>query len=677
MRHLGTLPALALACLLWAAGALAQERLTLFGEGAQGPVEIRADELTARQEGDAGRVEARGDVVLIWNGYRLAADAATYDHRSAVATAEGAVRLTDADGNVLECRQLELNVVSQQGTIRDGTLLIAREGYRVWGKHFHKTGPATYEVEDGGFTACDGSWPSWRVDAQRVEVELEGYLKSRSASFWVEGVPLAYTPYLLFPVKRQRQAGFLLPKAGLSSRDGATIILRYFWPFADNADLLARLEYRSLRGWTQVGEFRYVLAEGHQGTVELSHLADRRDGSHKYTVKADHGSRFDDDTRVRLHVDYLGDTGYLKDFGDTIDDRGKDRLESYLLATRDVEAGTGFAWADYFQALNEPQGEVLQTLPKLGIVGRETPLGGRLAWDPSASATHFYRPEGTEGQVVELSPAVSWDAGASGLGLGLRVGYREQLYRVDGAWQERGAPRAEASAGATLARTWGGFVHTLEPSARFAWEDRAHGATPPDFVSQDDGAPRSAVTGAFSSRLLRASDLGEVAAFDLERALDFGRAGDDGWGRAWGPWRATLSGRPRERMKVRAEGAYDPQSSDPWLLGSVTAEDGDARGDRIFAGYQYVRHRAKYLDAGAELALAQPLSVQYRRRHSFEDGKVLEEGLSLHLSHTCWELVASFSRNYREDDDRFERRYVVALQLKGLGKLGTLRGVMP
>ena len=337
---------LALAALgsLVAGSARSQEHPRWFGADAQGPVEIQAAELSA-SSAEGQRVDGRGDVVLTWRGYRLAADQVSYDHQTGLAEAEGRVTLEDRDKNVLTCRHLTIDVATEQGTVDDGSLLIAREGYRVWGKRLQKTGSETYRVEDGGFTACDGTWPSWKVNATRVDVALEGYLTSRNAVFWVEGVPVVYTPYLLFPVKRQRQSGFLLPKLGYSSRDGSLLVTRYYWAFADSADLVARLEYRSRKGWTEVGELRYVLAEGHEGTAEVSHLSDRSDGSERYTVKMDHDSRFDDVDRLRLRVDYLGDTNYLKDFGDTIDDRGKERLESYLLGTRDIDAGTAHSAA--------------------------------------------------------------------------------------------------------------------------------------------------------------------------------------------------------------------------------------------------------------------------------------------------------------------------------------------
>ena len=219
---------------LVAGPASAQEFWSLLRDTGDDAVELQADSLTAQQGG--GEVRAVGHVVLRWREFRLLAERVMFRPEDGVAIAEGRVVLEDGDGNVLECSRLEINTLNEQGEVTDGTLWIAREGYRVWGQHLRKTGARSYMVRDGGFTACDGTWPSWRVRAKELEVELEGYLIARDASFWVEGVPLLYTPYLLFPVKLERQSGFLFPKFGYTSTDGLYGALRYYWAISDNVD---------------------------------------------------------------------------------------------------------------------------------------------------------------------------------------------------------------------------------------------------------------------------------------------------------------------------------------------------------------------------------------------------------------------------------------------------------
>lgn len=666
---------LVLACAV--SSARAQQLFRVERGDRSGPLEVEADSVTAAQEGRL--LTGTGHVAASWEGYRLHSATVVFDRETSLATADGAVVLEDGDGNLLRCARLVVNVKTQEGVVEDGTLWIAREGYRVWGKRFHKTGPDSYRVEDGGFTPCDGTWPSWRVNGGAIDVRLEGYLVARDAAFWVEGLPVAYTPYLVFPVKRTRQSGFLLPKLGLSGRDGLILAARYYWAFSDSADLTARLEYRSRRGWTEQGSLRYVLAEGHEGSLDVTHLWDRQDRANRYTVLMEHSSKFDDITRARLHVDYVGDKRLLQDLGDTIDQRGVERKEDYLLVTRDGGPGTAFGLARYVQALKQPQAPVLQTLPQLGLEGRETPLWGPLALEPTVRFTNYSRREGTEGQRAEVVPGLAWDSRLGGLGLAARLGYRENLYRVDTDWLSRGAATAGAAVSATFARRYGaGYVHTLEPRVAWSWQEAGRGPQPEVFDTNDVFAPGSALGFLVESRLVRARDLAAVAGVDLERRLDVGALRRGGWGEAaFGPWRGKATVTPNDVYRFRAEGQYDPAVRDPWLLWSVDGEAKDGRGDRLTAGVHYVKRLTGYVDVGVEVPLTPSLSAQYRNRFSVRDHRSLEQGLGLHLLHQCWELLATVSRNYQVDEKGYENRFFLSAQLRGLGSLGTLRGIVP
>ncbi len=649
-------------------GGWAQERRSFSRPEGGGPVEIRAQSLSADREEQ--RLSAEGEVSVLWQGYRLTADRVSYLRSRGTAEAEGKVVLEDEEGNLLKCERLTLDLETETGSIEEGDLWLAAEGYRVWGAHLEKTGPASYRVEDGGFTACDGTWPSWRIEAESVEVELEKYLVGRAATFWVEGVPLAYSPYVLFPVKRERQSGFLLPRVGYSDRDGALLAARYYWAPVDWADLTARLEYRSRRGWTEAAEVRYALAEDHHGRAVASHLRDRRDDSHRYTVQADHWSRFRTGSRFRLHVDYLGDTSYLKDLGETLDQRGVERLESFGVATHDTGFGTWFGLGNYIQNLDGSQSDALQVLPSLGLLGRETPLGmGLLYFEPSARVTRFWRSVGTRGERLELTPRLTGGLSARGVGLTARTGYRQNLYTVEGTTLARGALDAEVGTEAAFQRRFGRFVHVFQPGVRYRWEGAGRGGDPPLF--DDDVFQRTSELGFLAeNRLLSVADLQAVLELDVERAYDLVED-------RWAPWRFEGAGRLGEALRWTGDANYAPTVEDSWLRWALAGEARSPRGDRLFAGYRYLKNAASYADGGLEVLLNRLLSLQYRHRYSRRDSRTLEETYGLRFSHPCWELLLTYSRNLKVDEDDHERRYVAELNLKGLGRVGALKGILP
>ncbi len=631
-------------------------------------LDVQADSIAVTEGG--ARLQAEGGVVLEWKGYRLSAAEVDYRRATETVAVTGDVVLEDPEGNVLRCRRMLLDLVDQTGEVEEGSLWMAGEGYRVWGRRMRKTGPVTYEVEDGGFTACDGTWPSWRVEADRVRVAVEGYLVGRGAAFWVEGAPVAYTPYILLPAKTQRQSGFLMPKIGYSDGDGIVLGTRYYWAFADNADATLGVEYRSRRGWTESAEIRYVLAEGHEGSAAGTYLKDRKEDSRRYTVKADHRSDFGPGTLGRLHVDYLGDDDYLKDTGDTLDERGVERLESYLLLERATGLGSWFGFANYFEALTEDQAGVLQTLPSAGLLSREVPLAGPFFWDPWVQATRFWRSEGERGERLEVWPGLGVEADLGPLGFAARARYRENVYRLDGEALSRGAAGGEASTSLSLARNWGSLVHAVEPSLRLFWEEDGRGDDAPAFDDADRFGQNVQLAARLTSSLLREPDYASVLDADLEWLFDVEKAES-------GPLRAAATLTPGPRFRAGGEVVYDPDADDPLVRWSGLAEASDRRGDRVFCSYRFVDGSAGYADGGAEVALTRVLSLQYRHRYSVRDEQTLEQAVGAHLRHPCWEVLLTVSRLHEEETGGYDHRYFLTMNLKGLGTIGSLRGVLP
>jgi len=646
----------------------AQELWSRLPKAGAAAVELQADALVGSP--DTNEVRAEGHVVLRWQEFLLRAERVVYRPEDGVAVAEGQVELEDGDGNLLECRRLEINTLTEEGSVEDGSLWIAQEGYRVWGARLSKTGPRSYTVHDGGFTACDGTWPSWRVEARELEVELEGYLVGRGASFWVEGVPVVYTPYLVFPVKRERQSGFLLPKLGYSSTDGLYGALRYYWAVSDSADATLELKYRSRRGWEEGAEVRYVLAEGHRGRVSGTHMQDRLKGKSRYTVGVDHASRFAGAARARVQVDHVGDSEYKNDLGDTLDDRGVQRTRSFAVATRDAGAGTLFGLTQYFQTFSDPQGEVLQTLPQVGLLGRETPLVGPLVWSPTVRGTRFWRGQGVRGERLELAPGLGAATSLGGLGVAARGGYRQHLYHVEDQWIARGGADAQVDADLALARRYGSLLHTVEPRVGVQWTEAGRGGEAPEFDAGDTFGHRTTASLLLENRLFADSALASLATLDLEARYDLGQS-------AWLPLRGAVGWFPNDAVALEGDGEFDTAAADPWLRWSARGSVRDRRGDRLFAGYRYLKQAAGYLDGGVEIPVRRVLTLQYRNRYSARERQVLEESFGVQLNHPCWALLVTYSRNWRDDEDRFERRYYAQLELSGLGRLGSMKGVLP
>ncbi|HEY5975486.1 MAG TPA: putative LPS assembly protein LptD, partial [Geobacteraceae bacterium] len=236
-----------------------------------GTVAITADRMTSDQRSDT--VTAEGGVVMRWSGTTLYADMADFARGSGEATANGAVRITKG-GDLLTGDRLQLQVASQQGQIDNADLFLQQPNFHLRGERLLKTGPTDYHLTHGSFTTCDGPSPSWSISADDLDVSLEDVATGRNAVFAIKDVPVFYLPYVAFPVKRERQSGFLFPKFGTSSKKGVYLDTPYYWAISPSRDATINLDLQSRRGVGGGLEYRYLGRRENGGELRTYYIYD-------------------------------------------------------------------------------------------------------------------------------------------------------------------------------------------------------------------------------------------------------------------------------------------------------------------------------------------------------------------------------------------------------------------
>jgi LPS-assembly protein len=130
-----------------------------------------------------------------------------------------------------------------------------------------KVSDDVYLITDGIFTSCSQKVPDWSFKLGQARIEAEGYARVRNASMRAKNVPFFYTPYILWPTKRERTSGLLVPNFGYSDRRGASLGLAYFQTLGRSYDTTFHVDTYT-EGFLGLGnEFRYQPSEGTRGNV--------------------------------------------------------------------------------------------------------------------------------------------------------------------------------------------------------------------------------------------------------------------------------------------------------------------------------------------------------------------------------------------------------------------------
>lgn len=207
-----------------------------------------------------------GEVRLRYQDIEISADTAEIDLTSKKVLALGNVIL-DQGPRRLSGKSLEFDLTTKTGTMAEAQAQVTPD-YYFSGARISKIGDVTYRVENGVFTSCSQKVPDWSFKVRRATIEIEGYARVQSATMRTKKLPVFYTPYLLWPVKRERSSGFLVPNFGYSERRGSLLGLAYFLELGRSYDTTFHVDPYS-KGFLGLGnEFRYRPSEWTRGDFQ-------------------------------------------------------------------------------------------------------------------------------------------------------------------------------------------------------------------------------------------------------------------------------------------------------------------------------------------------------------------------------------------------------------------------
>ncbi|MFN7974119.1 MAG: LPS assembly protein LptD [Acidobacteriota bacterium] len=278
-------------------------------EVSSGSLSVQADHQEQTAE---GVYVFDGNVRILYRDLEVQADRVEVDKVRRSMTAEGSVLVVSGKLR-LSGDRAELDLDSQTGTIYDGYALL-EPSFIVSGERIDKVADDRFVVFDGEITACDQSVPQWSIRSSKAKVKLEGYARLSNARIRAKKLPFLYTPYLLWPVKRDRATGLLIPHLGSSKLRGTLISEAFYLVLGRSADATLYGDYYSKAGAAPGLQIRYRPAEGLEGEIEGFYLRDKRDGTKSWRSTINHQQRLGRYFRFVVNASIVNDQTYYQNF---------------------------------------------------------------------------------------------------------------------------------------------------------------------------------------------------------------------------------------------------------------------------------------------------------------------------------------------------------------------------
>ena len=563
--------------------------------------------------------------------------------------------------------------------------------------------PAHLRLEDLDFTTCLPADRDWVLQANSLDLDLEqGVGTARGVRLRLGAVPVAWTPWLRFPIDERRESGFLTPAIGRRADSGTDLTLPYYLNLAPNYDATLYPRLLSRRGAQLGAEFRYLLPR-QQGEFRGEFLpGDRIRGTDRYLVSLRQRGHLGAGWGSTIKATRVSDRDYFDDLGNDL--RGSNRL--YLEQRADL-GRVAPQWrvllrAQAFQPLEESN-ETYRRLPQIRASGSLPlgPGGARLDWR-SELVRFDHADAGTvdTGTRLDLEPAAEIELGTAAWRLVPRLAVRHTAWRLDRPGDGETAPSRTApvfSVDGTLfleRRFPGGLVHVVEPRLHYLYVPyRAQDELPvfdtaaldltysqlfrdSRFTGADRLGDANQLGVGVGNRLLDGDgserlrlDLGGIVRFETPRVALPGQDAGEG------------------RSDVVAELGIRPW---PWLrlAGTLQRDLASGRDRREAVRLRLRRDRDHILDLDyrrrpdddleqGTLALRWPLGRRWtgvaRWDYSLAESRTLESFAGLEYAECCWRLRLVGRRYLRDLEDPASdgvSALYLQLSLRGLGDVG-------
>jgi LPS-assembly protein len=550
-------------------------------------------------------------------------------------------------------------------------------------------------------------------------VTLEGYGTLRHGFFYVRNIPVFYLPWLMYPAKRKRQSGFLMPTFANSSVRGFDARLPFFVDISPSVDATVVSRICSNRAAQASLEFRYFPYEDLNGRLYGEYTYDWKYGpqsnpnSHRFYVTWLHDQALVERVRLKANANWVSDRDYFEFWGDRFDRRLRVLyLESNAVVGRQWNNFLFQAEARHFDNLDlRDNSFTVQNLPIVTgtLFNQQIPytpfymssdlvfsnyyapkmhnqwLGSRLQMD-----TRLRLPVAL-GRFLKVEPSMTYFAKA----------YAASYYERDRAVDTVRAIRTDlyqvnadafTDLNAVYERPWLGFQrikHTVRPRVSWTYRPFASQKRFPVF-DETDQLDRISILNAEMRQTLTGR-LGpheylDFISLSLSQGYDFNLTRDSGnWLTekfpflyGWTNTHAELTVKPHSLVDLSAQAEYDPVLNRARKY-SFNVGLMDHRGDLLRVVHQFTEDQKRedlnrQTNVNLQVKLTPNLDCFFENQftHQFNFSYFTSFGVNYHPQ--CWNVMLRYSE-VREQDPVTQKikdadqTVFMTLSLYGLGQV--------
>ncbi len=356
------------------------------GEGAAGEAVKSEDVIyecdSLRYDVPLSLMYLNGKANITYHSMKLASEAIEYNSKTynLYATVdpvlwEGSDKITGSS--------MSYNLKTKRGAVMAGRTRFDKGLYT--GRFIRKTGESTLNIEGGTYTSCDYLDPHYTFTSSRMKMYMDDKVIAKPVILRIRNMPVLALPFYMFPIKRGRHSGILIPSIELGFDQAKGRFIRnagYYWAPGDYFDVALWGDYYQRSRWIGRVETRYNARYRLSGSFDGSYTRDLVTHDTRWDVSGAHTQGIGENGRLVVHADFVSDKRYRRDTSDNLEEALRRVLGSDVSYSRSWDGKSINIAAERRQNLDTD--EIAERLPTMSfLLNRMTllaPKEGEVGW---------------------------------------------------------------------------------------------------------------------------------------------------------------------------------------------------------------------------------------------------------------------------------------------------------
>jgi len=661
-----------------------------------------------------------GNAEITQNAQQVTADNIEYNQPNDTANLDGNVNYWD-ETTFLNSKDAFLQFDNGIGEFSNADYILVDSRGRGKTENLTLDVGTRTDMEDLEYTTCDPDDKFWNFTASSLTLDHEkNYGKARNVVLRIKDFPVFYTPYLSFPLSKERKSGFLAPSYGTTNRNGFEFRTPYYWNISPNMDATLTPRLLTDSGVMAMGEYRYLHSRG-SGAINLEYLPsdNGRGDEHRNYIDLELNQRFLSTGNIFTTYSRVSDKFYFEDFGRQLSVTSTSFLEQRADVTYSGTNWNILARVQNFQTVNRSiptTSRPYKRLPQITYNYNRPKENQKLNFGLASEAVYFDRGESSafsnnvNGLRLDLNPYVSFPMStvATFIEPKLRLRYTQYSLEKNALFESspnRILPIFSLDSGIFLERETSlfgnDFIQTLEPRlfylfvphdgqtdlpvfdtgqytfsfASLFYEDRFSSADRVGDANQMTWAVTSQLIEQDSGQSFGSISLGQLVYFrDREVTLPGGLERDQ----ATSSFVAAFNTRIIKDTYFSGDFQWNPNISNGTEKITLQTTYNPGAGKILNVAYRVVRNNEfNFIGTDidqSDISFRWPIknnwSVVGRWNYAIPEGRSLELFGGVEYEDCCWGVRAVARRFLSSVDGEFDTGIFLQMELKGLAGIG-------